>query len=177
VKVDHPDVAQLRCARDEGIEQDRRRRRGAVKVDLLTAPDAGNGFGRRDDAHQVSVAGSGPTVRSSAPGPRAGRGRFDVHEAIRSVGERNVRSLEAEPGGAGTRNGESVPIHDLADRAELERGRAFSGRPVEMLDNVLAIGAMVEDDRLVAVEPDHRLAGSFVVRGSSLSLSHHNLLS
>ena len=46
VQVDDRDVVQLRRAIDEGLEQDRRRRRGAVQVDLVAAPDDGGRLGR-----------------------------------------------------------------------------------------------------------------------------------
>ena len=44
VEVDDADVAQLGRARDERVEQDRRRRRGAVEVELLAGADAGDGL-------------------------------------------------------------------------------------------------------------------------------------
>ena len=51
VEVDHADVLQLGGARDERVEQDRRRRGRAMEVDLLPGPDAGDGLGGGDDLH------------------------------------------------------------------------------------------------------------------------------
>ena len=55
VEVDHPDVAELGRAGNEGIEQDRRSCCRAVDVDLLTTRDACDGLGRPDDAHRLSL--------------------------------------------------------------------------------------------------------------------------
>ena len=55
VEVDDLDVAQLGRALDEGVEQDRRRGRRALDVDLLAALDPRDGLGGRDDAHRVGV--------------------------------------------------------------------------------------------------------------------------
>ena len=46
VEVDDPDVVQLRGARDERVEQDRRRRRRAVHVDLVAGAHGGDGLRR-----------------------------------------------------------------------------------------------------------------------------------
>jgi hypothetical protein len=51
VEVDDDDVAQLWCPGDQGIEQDRRRRGGPLKVDRIAAPDRADGFSGRDDSH------------------------------------------------------------------------------------------------------------------------------
>ena len=64
VEVDDADVRQLGRPRHERVEQDRRRRGGALEVELLTGGDPGDGLGGRDDAH-------GPRVYAAArAGPR-----------------------------------------------------------------------------------------------------------
>jgi hypothetical protein len=54
VEVDHPDVAQLGGALDQGVEEECRSRRSAVEVDLVAAPDPGDRLGWADDPHGVS---------------------------------------------------------------------------------------------------------------------------
>ncbi len=56
VEMDDAHVAQLRRAGHQGVEQDRRRRRRAVDIDLVAAGDPGDRFGGGDDVHGPSVA-------------------------------------------------------------------------------------------------------------------------
>ncbi len=51
VEVDDAHVAELLRARDERVEENRRRCRGTLEVDLLAGRDADDGVGRGDDAH------------------------------------------------------------------------------------------------------------------------------
>jgi hypothetical protein len=46
VEMDHPDIAKVVGARDKSIQQDGRRRRGAMDIDLVAAPNPGDGFWR-----------------------------------------------------------------------------------------------------------------------------------
>ena len=59
MQVDDAHVGQVRSPCDQRIEQHRRCRRRALEVDLLAGRDAGDGLGRRDDAHRRSVGGTG----------------------------------------------------------------------------------------------------------------------
>ena len=58
VEVDDADVAQLRGAIDQRLEQDRRRRGRAVQVDALTGLDDAGRVGRRDEPHRHSLRGT-----------------------------------------------------------------------------------------------------------------------
>jgi hypothetical protein len=46
MEMDHPDIAKVAGARDKSIQQDGRRRRGAMDIDLVAAPNPGDGFWR-----------------------------------------------------------------------------------------------------------------------------------
>jgi RNA polymerase sigma factor (sigma-70 family) len=77
VEVDDAHVTKLGRPRDERVEEDRRRRRSTLEVDLLTGRDPGDGLGRSDDAHlssigqvEVSNGRRGAGNRSAARGVR-----------------------------------------------------------------------------------------------------------
>ena len=55
VEVDDAHVRELGRPRDKRIEEDRRRRRGALEIDLLAGRDAGDGLGGGDDAHRSRI--------------------------------------------------------------------------------------------------------------------------
>ena len=55
VDVNHADVTQLRGARDEGVQEHRRRRRPAMHEHLLPGTDARDGFLGGDDLHASSL--------------------------------------------------------------------------------------------------------------------------
>ena len=71
VEVDDADVAELRRPRDERVEEDRRRRRRALEVDLLAGRDAGDGLGGGDDAHRPESTGAPMTRREGQSGTPA----------------------------------------------------------------------------------------------------------
>ena len=58
MEVDDADVGELRRSRHEGVEQDRRRRRRTLQVELLPGRDPGDGLGRGDDAHGLESMGT-----------------------------------------------------------------------------------------------------------------------
>ena len=53
MEVDDADIAELRRPSHERGEEDRRRRRGTVKVDLVTGADAGDRILGADGSHGV----------------------------------------------------------------------------------------------------------------------------
>jgi hypothetical protein len=51
VEVDDADIPEFRRAGDQRIQQDGRRRRGTMEVDLLAGADTGDGLRGGDDSH------------------------------------------------------------------------------------------------------------------------------
>ena len=70
MEVDDADLGQLRRPRHERVEQDGRRRGGALEIELLARPDAGDRLVRGHDAHDTDTRRV-TTVRTCHP-PRTG---------------------------------------------------------------------------------------------------------
>ena len=96
MEMDDPDVAQLRGSRDERIEQDRRRGRCPVQVDLLAGLDVGNGFLGSDDTHGPSIRPR--EVPSRGPDVTQLGGQRSANRRVRAAtpGSRLGRSAEAD---------------------------------------------------------------------------------
>ena len=92
VQVDDTDVAQLRGARNQGVEQERGRGRGALDVDLVAGPDARRRL-LRATRYACGESGSGARRRSRPDGTERGTGGPDgVPSGLRAQLERRPRA-------------------------------------------------------------------------------------
>jgi hypothetical protein len=169
--MDHPDIAQLTGAPDERIEQHRRRGRGAMDIDLVAAPDPGNGLVSWDDAHQGRddpTAGGGPWSGVCVDVTRGWHVDLDIDESIGPVGDRDIRPLEFGPHAARPGDDDPVGVVEAVDRPGLEGRVAFSGAAIENLDVIPALASRLDDDCSVVIDPDDRLARSARCGGSAV---------
>ena len=80
--------------------------------------------------------------------------RFNVDEAIGSVGHRDVCPLEAGSSVGRAGNDNAILIEDLDDRPRLEHRLALRRQAVEESYPVLAGGPVLDDERPIVVDPD-----------------------
>jgi hypothetical protein len=81
--MDHRDVAEFRGAGYQRIEEDGWGCSGALKIELLTAADAGNSFLRSDDLHGRSLGAA--VRRARVPFAPKGSGRLSRRQGPRKL--------------------------------------------------------------------------------------------
>ena len=185
VEVDDADVAQLRGARDERVEEDGGRRRRHLDVDLVPGLDPGDGFFGRHDTHAPSLGSrDAPPDPAGWPAPagpdRAREGRLSgaprrssnagpAPRPSAGVPYLRIRSRTAAACSAPSRTRATASQPDVADRHA-------AGRVGEQVEGpVGARGAGRDDDGSVRVarRSRRRRAPGARSRGRVVSMRTH----
>jgi L-alanine-DL-glutamate epimerase-like enolase superfamily enzyme len=101
-----------------------------------------------------------------------GGARLHVDQAIRTAGHRDIGPLEVCAGVGRALDDDAIAIDDRYDRPDIEHGLRLRRASIEELDRIAAAEPLLDDHRLIMVDPDQRLSSPEGVRFSD-SLGRH----